>query len=297
MILVFSLESHINATGENGHSHPFPNPGRLVQMSLSIKKDVYTMWPLIEGNSCYDVLMLSNFFALRPIFTQIFAMPFGSRPLPINPGFFGSFVNQTPGGQVVSAFPAMHTPRLLVSAACGSGLAALSAPSSRPKSLAAPAGTAVCCAPGERGFLEGFFRPTFFPVLFFLLNPKKRPQGVCFPKMMGKSWPVRDNCRLLKWVVYISFDMSFDSSAIFSDALDINGLYAPRKSKLTVPTWKHRTSQNPFILTSCRQASIKCPSSCWGLWGCVFSHSKHHWSHWKYTIPRWSWQVVSKHVR
>ena len=27
MILVFSLESHINATGENGHSHPFPNRG------------------------------------------------------------------------------------------------------------------------------------------------------------------------------------------------------------------------------------------------------------------------------
>jgi len=54
------------------------------------------------------------------------------------------------------------------------------------------------------------------------------------------------NCRLLKWVVYISFDMSFDSSAIFSDALDINGLYAPRKSKLTVPSWKHRTSQNPL---------------------------------------------------
>lgn len=39
----------------------------------------------------------------------------------------------------------MHTSRLLVSAACGSGLAALSAPSSRQKSLAAPAVTAVCC--------------------------------------------------------------------------------------------------------------------------------------------------------
>lgn len=63
---------------------------------------------------------------------------------------------------------------------------------------------------------------------------------------MRKSWPVRDNCRLLKWVVYISFDMFFDSSAIFPDALDINVLYAPRKSKLTVPTWKHRTSQNPL---------------------------------------------------
>lgn len=169
---------------------------------------------------------------------KFFAMPFGSRPLPINPGSW-FFCQPNPGGRWFRPSPPMHTSRLLVSAACGSGLAALSAPS-RPKSLAAPAVTAVCCPPGFKGI--------------FLLNPKnglRMPQGVFFRKWWGNHGPVRDHCRLfacrlLKWVVYISFDMFFDSSAIFSDALDINGLYAPRKSKLTVPTWKHRTSQNPL---------------------------------------------------
>ena len=97
----------------------------------------------------------------------------------------------------------MHTSRLLVSAACGSGLAALSAPSSRP-SLAAPAVTVHC------DLVKGFFSPKFSVVES--RNPKENG-GCFFPKMMGKSWPVRDNCQFPKWVVCRSFDMFFDSYA------------------------------------------------------------------------------------
>lgn len=165
---LFSLWSRISMLLERMvHSHPFPNRGWLVQMSLSIKKDVYTMWPLIEGNSCYDVLMLSNFFALRPIFTQIFAMPFGSRPLPINPGFLVllSTKPRWPGG--------FGLPRHAHLAAVGQcGLRLRSGCAERailaPKIPGSTGWHGGLLRPGRKGIWGVFSPKLFFPVCFFV---------------------------------------------------------------------------------------------------------------------------------
>lgn len=183
MILVFSLESHINATGENGHSHPFPNWGWLVEMSLSIKKTVQHV--AVDRRELVRIhfVMPWDQYSLK-----FFAMPFGSRPLPINPGGLVLLSTKPPVDPGSFGLPPPCTPRGCWSVRPAAPVWRRWARHPRaknpwqhrrhPRRFAAP-----------RAKGRVFCRPTFFPLLFFV-KPKKRPQGVFFSE--NDSWRVRD---------------------------------------------------------------------------------------------------------
>ena len=107
------------------------------------------------------------------IHSKQIAMPFGSRPLPINPGFL-VLLSTKPRWQVVPKNGGV--PRHAHLAAVGQcGLRLRSGCAERailaPKIPGSTGGHGGLLRPGRKGWIFGF-RPTFFPWLFFVKPPK-----------------------------------------------------------------------------------------------------------------------------